>query len=286
MQRERLQHAQMQQAQMQQAQLQQQQAHMQQTWANMSPQERQIAMTQWYASVGYQMHGYPPIVSKHPLEICGVVVETHYLLNGQLQSSSAGAGHQTGLYVAVVVLGSNITLAIRLSIGVSDQPIPSAFDTKHLQQQYSWPPLAAALLVRLITVLVYSRLFSPKTITIPILHGYNGDFIKAQFDEDSINKQKELTVTVRNTVARQNSGQEILRHWRGTLHFRLPDDAMEADKDDRLEHASRLKEVLPILDKLQRNTRMITQSSKALSLKYCCERKGNNIEQTGQSRPW
>eukprot|EP00984_Skeletonema_dohrnii_P013161 scaffold5436_cov178-Skeletonema_dohrnii-CCMP3373.AAC.1 len=61
MQRERLQHAQMQQAQMQQAQMQQQQAHMQQTWANMSPQERQIAMTQWYASVGYQMHGYPPV---------------------------------------------------------------------------------------------------------------------------------------------------------------------------------------------------------------------------------
>ena len=61
MQRERLQHAQMQQAQMQQAQLQQQQAHMQQSWANMSPQERQIAMTQWYASVGYQMHGYPPV---------------------------------------------------------------------------------------------------------------------------------------------------------------------------------------------------------------------------------
>jgi len=79
MQREQLQHAQMQQAQlqmqqqaqMQQTQLQQQQAQMQQTqlqqaqmqqtWANMSPQERQMAMTQWYASVGYQMQGYPPM---------------------------------------------------------------------------------------------------------------------------------------------------------------------------------------------------------------------------------
>jgi len=59
-------HQQQQYAQMQQQQ-QMQQAQMQQAWANMSPEERQMAMTQWYASAGipsqpgYQMQGYPPI---------------------------------------------------------------------------------------------------------------------------------------------------------------------------------------------------------------------------------
>jgi len=55
-------------AQMQQAQLQQAAMVSQAAWANMSPQERQMAMTQWYASNGmspvhsdYQMQGYPPI---------------------------------------------------------------------------------------------------------------------------------------------------------------------------------------------------------------------------------
>ena len=60
--------AQLQQAQLQQAQLQQQQqAQLQQAWANMSPQERQMAMSQWYADNGmtpghqssYQRQGYP-----------------------------------------------------------------------------------------------------------------------------------------------------------------------------------------------------------------------------------
>ena len=62
-----MQHAQLQHAQMQQQQAQLHQAQMQQ-WANMSPQERQMAMNHWYASVGmycqpggYQMQGYPPM---------------------------------------------------------------------------------------------------------------------------------------------------------------------------------------------------------------------------------
>ena len=62
-----MQHAQLQHAQMQQQQAQLHQAQMQQ-WASMSPQERQMAMNQWYASVGmptqpggYQMQGYPPM---------------------------------------------------------------------------------------------------------------------------------------------------------------------------------------------------------------------------------
>jgi hypothetical protein len=35
--------------------------------------------------------------------------------------------------------------------------------------------------------------------------GYNGDLLKAEFKEDHINKQKETTVTVTNTLARQQA---------------------------------------------------------------------------------
>jgi len=36
---------------------------------------------------------------------------------------------------------SNVTLAIRLSIGVSGRPIQIAFDSKHLRKRGSWPTL-------------------------------------------------------------------------------------------------------------------------------------------------